>query len=112
MLSEKFLTRRSFVKVAGATAAVAGMSALVGCTGGGGQGNADSADSGNAASEADYDNTVNSEVEDLNIVLLGKDSKIAAIICALKSGYYDEEKAQRQHADRVGRLPRGYAGAL
>ena len=31
-------------------------------------------------------------MEDLNVVLLGKDSKIAAIICALKSGYYEQEK--------------------
>ena len=89
---EQSLTRRSFVKVAGATAALAGMSALAGCAGGGEQGNTDSADSGNEASEAKYDNTVSGEVENLNVVLLGKDSKIAAIICALKSGYYEQEK--------------------
>ena len=92
MMLEQSLTRRSFVKVAGATAALAGMSALAGCAGGGEQGNTDSADSGNEASEAKYDNTVSGEVEDLNVVLLGKDSKIAAIICALKSGYYEQEK--------------------
>ena len=92
MMLEQSLTRRSFVKVAGATAALAGMTALAGCAGGGEQGNTDSADSGNEASEAKYDNTVSGEVEDLNVVLLGKDSKIAAIICALKSGYYEQEK--------------------
>lgn len=92
MMLEQSLTRRSFVKVAGATAALAGMSALAGCAGGGEQGNTDSADSGNEASEAKYDNTVSGEVENLNVVLLGKDSKIAAIICALKSGYYEQEK--------------------
>lgn len=92
MMLEQSLTRRSFVKVAGATAALAGMSALAGCAGGGEQGNTDSADSGNEASEAKYDNTVSGEVEDLNVVLLGKDSKMAAIICALKSGYYEQEK--------------------
>ena len=92
MMLEQSLTRRAFVKVAGATAALAGMSALAGCAGGGEQGNTDSADSGNEASEAKYDNTVSGEVEDLNVVLLGKDSKIAAIICALKSGYYEQEK--------------------
>lgn len=92
MMLEQSLTRRSFVKVAGATVALAGMSALAGCAGGGEQGNTDSADSGNEASEAKYDNTVSGEVEDLNVVLLGKDSKIAAIICALKSGYYEQEK--------------------
>lgn len=92
MMLEQSLTRRSFVKVAGATAALVGMSALAGCAGGGEQGNTDSADSGNEASEAKYDNTVSGEVENLNVVLLGKDSKIAAIICALKSGYYEQEK--------------------
>ncbi len=92
MMLEQSLTRRSFVKVAGATAALAGMSALAGCAGGGEQEKTDSADSGNEASGAKYDNTVSGEVEDLNVVLLGKDSKIAAIICALKSGYYEQEK--------------------
>ncbi len=92
MMLEQSLTRRSFVKVAGATAALAGMSALAGCAGGEEQEKTDSADSGNEASGAKYDNTVSGEVEDLNIVLLGKDSKIAAIICALKSGYYEQEK--------------------
>lgn len=92
MMLEQSLTRRSFVKVAGATAALAGMSALAGCAGGGEQEKTDSADSGNEASGAKYDNTVSGEVEDLNVVLLSKDSKIAAIICALKSGYYEQEK--------------------
>lgn len=92
MEREKSLTRRTFVKAASATAAVAGMAALVGCADNENSNKADSATPEDDAPEGAYDNTLSDEVEDLNIVLLGKDSKIAAIICALKSGYYEEEK--------------------
>ncbi|WP_165172993.1 ABC transporter substrate-binding protein [Adlercreutzia sp. ZJ242] len=91
MTNQRTMTRRAFVKVASAAAAMAGMTALAGCAGGG------ASSAGSAAGSADaeapkLDNTINPEVEELKAVLLGKDSKIAAIIVALNKGYYDEEK--------------------
>ncbi|WP_172137139.1 ABC transporter substrate-binding protein [Adlercreutzia sp. ZJ473] len=91
MTNQRTMTRRTFVKVASAAAAMAGMTALTGCAGGG----ASSASSAAGSADAEapkLDNTINSEVEELKAVLLGKDSKIAAIIVALNKGYYDEEK--------------------
>ena len=85
------VTRRTFVKGAAATAAFAGMAAMAGCsTESKTETKAD--DKQAETAESKYDNTLSSETEDLNIVLLGKDSKIAAIILALKKGYYEEEK--------------------
>ncbi len=85
------VSRRTFVKGAAATAAFAGMAAMAGCaTESKTETKAD--DKQAETVESKYDNTLSSETEDLNIVLLGKDSKIAAIILALKKGYYDEEK--------------------
>ncbi|WP_165053801.1 MULTISPECIES: ABC transporter substrate-binding protein [unclassified Adlercreutzia] len=92
MTNQRTMTRRTFVKVAGAAAAMAGMTALAGCAGGSGAGGASSAASSAAGEAPTFDNTINPEVEELKAVLLGKDSKIAAIIVALNKGYYDEEK--------------------
>lgn len=89
IMSKTTLSRRTFVKAAATTMAVAGASvALAGCSSNDGSASGDAADG--AASK--YDNTLSDEVEDLNTVLLGKDSKIAAIIVATKRGYYEEEK--------------------
>lgn len=93
MIDQATMTRRAFAKVAGVTAAAVGMAALTGCASEGGSGSDSSAESDAAAEGASkYDNTINPEVEELKAVLLGKDSKIAAIIVALSKGYYDEEK--------------------
>lgn len=86
----KNLSRRGFVTGTAAVATVAGMSAMVGCSGGQ-QGEQKAADSTQSA-ESKYDNTISEETEDLNMVVLGKDIKIAAIITALQKDYYKEEK--------------------
>lgn len=92
MAFESPMTRRNFVKIAGATAALAGMTAMVGCSNN--AGGASSTGSATAANDTakKYDNTLSSEVEDLNVVALGKDIKIACIIVAKQEGYYEEEK--------------------
>ena len=98
------ITRRTFVKGTAATAAFAGMAAMAGCTSES-KTETTADDKQTDAPKSKYDNTISADTEDLNIVLLGKDSKIAAIILALKKGYYEEEKLN-------GRLPRGNACAL
>lgn len=93
MTDQMTMTRRTFAKVAGATAAVAGVAALTGCASDGGSDDSGNADDNAAAEEeSKYDNTLSDEVEELKAVLLGKDSKIAALIVALNKGYYEEEK--------------------
>lgn len=82
------LTRRTFVKIAGATAVVAGTAAMVGCSS---SEDSDTADDTATEPESKYDNTINPETEDLNVVVLGKDIKIACIIVAKQNGYYEEE---------------------
>lgn len=84
------LSRRTFVKGAAAAGALAGIAALGGCASE--QKTEDKSEAKTDAPESKYDNTISADTEDLNIVLLGKDSKIAAIILALKKGYYEEEK--------------------
>ena len=84
------ITRRTFVKGTAATAAFAGMAAMAGCTSES-KTETTADDKQTDAPESKYDNTISADTEDLNIVLLGKDSKIAAIILALKKGYYEEE---------------------
>lgn len=84
------LSRRTFVKGAAAAGALAGIAALGGCASE--QKTEDKSEAKTDAPENKYDNTISADTEDLNIVLLGKDSKIAAIILALKKGYYEEEK--------------------
>lgn len=62
------------------------MGMFTGCASGGGT-------AGSASSSAAKpDNTVSSEMEELNLVVLGKDIKIACIIVALQNGYYEQEK--------------------
>ncbi len=87
---QALLSRRTFVKGAAASAALVGVAAITGCAGNAGE--APQSEEKAEDSQPKYNNTINSEVEDLNIVLLGKDSKIAAIIVALQNGYYTEEK--------------------
>lgn len=84
------LSRRTFVKGAAAAGALAGIAALGGCASE--QKTEDKSEAKTDAPESKYDNTISADTEDLNIVLLGKDSKIAAIILALKKGYYEEER--------------------
>ncbi len=68
---------------AATTVAAAGMAMLAGCASGGG--------SSEDAVTRQYDNTINDEMEELNLVVLGKDIKIACIIVAMQRGYYEEE---------------------
>lgn len=84
------LSRRTFVKGAAAAGALAGIAALGGCASE--QKTEDKSEAKTDTPESKYDNTISADTEDLNIVLLGKDSKIAAIILALKKGYYEEER--------------------
>ena len=84
------LSRRTFVKGAAAAGALASIAALGGCASE--QKTEDKSEAKTDTPESKYDNTISADTEDLNIVLLGKDSKIAAIILALKKGYYEEEK--------------------
>ena len=75
------LSRRTFVKGAAAAGALAGIAALGGCASE--QKTEDKSEAKTDVPESKYDNTISADTEDLNIVLLGKDSKIAAIILAL-----------------------------
>lgn len=81
------ITRRVFLKGAAIATVAAGMGVLAGCAGGGSQ----AASSESSASVAAAGNVVNPAEEELNLVVLGKDIKIAAVIVALKSGYYEQE---------------------
>ena len=78
------ISRRQFLRIAGSTALAAGALAsfgtLAGCS-----------SSGKGADTKKFDNTIKTETEDLNLVLLGKDAKIACIIVAIKKGFYEEE---------------------
>ena len=87
MENEGAMSRRTFVKAAGAMGVLAGMGPLAGCASGEGD-----ASEGASTQSASVDNTVSDEVEDLNLVVLGKDIKIACIIMALENGYYEQEK--------------------
>lgn len=81
------MSRRAFVKVAGAAIGLTGAAAMLGgCAAASDEGSG-SASNGSAA----YDNAVSDEIEELNLVVLGTDIKIAAIIVAMEKGYYDEE---------------------
>ena len=87
MENEGALTRRAFVKAAGVAGVLAGVGALSGCASGAG-----GASDGAAGQRSEVDNTISDQVEDLNLVVLGKDIKIACIIMALENGYYEQEK--------------------
>lgn len=84
------LSRRSFI-VGSATAAMAAGAgiALAGCASGGSSASVSA--SAQASSSAAPALEISSEMEELNAVLLGKDSKIACIIIANQRGYYDDE---------------------
>ena len=89
------VSRRTFV--AGSAVAALGVgAALSGCASSGSSsksasGSASASGSGSAAAEGPAI-TPNDEMEELNTVLLGKDSKIACIIVATQRGYYTDEK--------------------
>ena len=87
------LSRRSFVRGVALGAAALGVFGVAGCSGGSSSSSSNSnSNSSSNSNTTQYDNTLKSETEDLNVVLLGKDSKIAAIIVAIQNGYYEEEK--------------------
>lgn len=86
----KNLSRRGFVKGAAAGAVLAGIAAMTGCSGG--QQAEQKAAGTSQDIESKYDNTLSEETEELNMVVLGKDIKIAAIVTALQKDYYKEEK--------------------
>lgn len=79
------LTRRGFI-AASASAAVA--LGLAGCSSSNNQGSSSSSSTSKAAETI----TLNSEVEDLSVVVNLKDTKISSIAVALEKGYYEEEK--------------------
>lgn len=87
MEKEGAMSRRAFVKAAGVAGVLAGVGALSGCASG-----VDDAPDDAAGRRAEVDNTISDQVEDLNLVVLGKDIKIACIIMALENGYYEQEK--------------------
>lgn len=87
-LHDSMFSRRSFIATSATVAAVAGAGAMLsGC--------ASNSASGSGSSTASAETPVieiNDEEEELNTVLLGKDSKIACIIVATQRGYYADEK--------------------
>jgi NitT/TauT family transport system substrate-binding protein len=83
-----FLTRRGFTQMAGLAIASASLASIAGCSSGS---STTTSSSSTTDSSTTYDNTINPENEELSTILLGKDSKIAAIIVALQKGYYEEE---------------------
>ncbi|MBQ9042554.1 MAG: ABC transporter substrate-binding protein [Eggerthellaceae bacterium] len=94
-LHDSYVSRRSFVAGGAAVAAAAGAGAmLAGCSSSGGSASA-SASSASASAEASSAAApaieISDEMEELNAVLLGKDSKIACIIIASQRGYYADE---------------------
>ena len=66
MENEGAMSRRTFVKAAGAMGVLAGMGSLAGCASGEGD-----ASEGASTQSASVDNTVSDEVEDLNLVVHG-----------------------------------------
>lgn len=94
-LYDSMVSRRTFVAGTAAAAAMAGAGAmLAGCASGSASSSsaAVSAAASSAASASGPAIKANDAVEELNTVLLGKDSKIACIILALQRGYYTDEK--------------------
>ena len=88
-ISNSGISRRSFLHGAAVSTVAVGVLGLAGCSGASSNSNNSSSTSNKSAQ---YDNTINTSTEDLNVVLLGKDSKIAAIIVAIQNGYYEQEK--------------------
>ena len=100
-LQDSNISRRSFVAGGATVAAVAGASAmLAGCSSSSSSSASASASSASASGSASASASsasgpaikVNDTMEELNTVLLGKDSKIACIIIATQRGYYTDEK--------------------
>lgn len=94
-LYDSMVSRRTFVAGTAAAAAMAGAGAmLAGCASGSASSSsaAVSAAASSAASASGPAIKANDAMEELNTVLLGKDSKIACIILALQRGYYTDEK--------------------
>ena len=98
------LSRRGFVKGAAVAAAGAGIAALSGCSGEQKQSSSEQ-ESIDVAELKGYDNTISEETEKLNMVVLGKDIKIAAIITALQKDYYKEEKLEVETQTVSGGFP-------
>lgn len=88
------ISRRSFLIGSFAAVASAGAGAmLAGCGGSSSSASASASSSALASSGAAGASIVaNDTMEELNTVLLGKDSKIACVIIANKRGYYTDEK--------------------
>ncbi|MDO5118144.1 MAG: substrate-binding domain-containing protein [Eggerthellaceae bacterium] len=90
-------SRRQFIRIAGSTVLAAGALAsfgsLAGCT------------TSKGADTKKFDNTIKTETETLNLVLLGKDAKIACIIVAIKKGFYEEEGLNIQTQTVSGGFP-------
>ena len=96
MSMKESISRRSFV-AGSAVAALGAGAVLAGCSSSGSSSASKSASgsaaSGSASAAAESPAIkVNDEMEELNTVLLGKDSKIACIIVASQRGYYTDEK--------------------
>ena len=93
-LYDSKVSRRSFVVGGASVAAIAGAGALLGgCSSGSSSASASaSASTASASSSAADVIAVNDTVEQLKLVLLGKDAKIACIIVANQRGYYTDEK--------------------
>jgi NitT/TauT family transport system substrate-binding protein len=91
------ISRRQFLRIAGSTAlaagAIASFGSLAGCS------------TSKGADTKKFDNTIKTEIEDLNLVLLGKDAKIACIIVAIKKGFYEEEGLNIQTQTVSGGFP-------
>ena len=90
------VSRRLFVAGTAATVAAVGAgSMLAGCGSNSSKSSsaaASSSASSSSSTAAASSIKANDAMEELNTVLLGKDSKIACIIVASKRGYYDDEK--------------------
>ena len=96
LVKNSLVSRRTFVGGSAVIAAVASSAALLsGCSSSSKSSSASSTSAGSstsASSGAAPTIVANDEMEELNTVLLGKDSKIACIIVANKRGYYTDEK--------------------
>ena len=93
----EMMSRRRFLELAGAGFVVISLTPLIGCGGNSAPTGNNSTPADNSTPASDVGETkpvVNPGVEPLNIVLLGKDSKIACNIIALKKGYFEQEGLQ------------------
>lgn len=98
-LTDSNVSRRSFIAGGAATTALIGAGAMLASCGGSSSSSSSSASSASSSASASSSSkasgpsiTPNDTMEELNTVLLGKDSKIACIIIASQRGYYTDEK--------------------